>query len=161
MKKFKMNRTMIENIFGAGGSDTLNNAGGPGSRIRSEKITSSFAEILNLAEERTGLALMIPPEIFDVEEWLINEMENLGWTSSEEAAGDLLLPGEKMLVHQSIGAPANSGLTGRSLVRTALILARCNESFYVPGSPLIFTRKRLNRSIDLIKINIKSYYELE
>jgi len=151
---------MIEKISGTGVSDRLNNTGGPSSRVRTEQIRSCFTEILSLEDEITVVSCAVPLEIIDIEDWLLQEVKKLGWASIEQAEADFSLPAEKMLACKYGDADQNMVNT-HGLVRAVLILARCNDSFYMPGSPLILTRKRLNRSMKLITINIKSYYELD
>lgn len=152
---------MIEKITGTGVSDRLNNTGGPSSRVRTEQIKSSFTEILSLEDETTVVSCAVPPEIIDIENWLLQEVKDLGWASIEQAEAEFSLPSEKMLVCRYGDADQNMVVNTHGLVRAVLILARCNDSFYMPGSPLILTRKRLNRSMKLITVNIKSYYELD
>ena len=156
MKTIKLN-----NILRTVRTDKLNNTGGPRSRTKSLQITSSYTENPNLAEDNTALSLLVPQGQSDIENWLTKQAIKMGCKSLADAEKKLSLPGERMLVNQSGEGKPKGNLKAHDLIRTALILARCNDSFYLPGSPLIFTRNRLNRSIQLIRINIKNYYELD
>lgn len=152
---------MYEITIGKGHSNFLNNTGGPSSRTRSMSITSSFTESQNVAEESTSAAFWIPRHIMIPEDWVIELCNKIGFKSIEEAEQKLKLPSERMLISKSEKTRKCPHLNNTDWVRNAIILARCNDTVYLPGSPLIFTRKRLERSIHLIKINIKNYYELD
>ena len=156
-----MKTIKLKNILRTVSTDKLNNTGGPRSRTKSLQITSSYTESPNLAEDSTSLSLLVPQGQSDIENWLTKQAKKMGCSSIAEAQKKLSLPGERMLVNQTGESKPKGNLKAPELIRTALILARCNDSFYLPGSPLIFTRNRLNRSIQLIRINIKNYYELD
>lgn len=47
------------------------------------------------------------------------------------------------------------------VLRNAVILAKCNNCNYLPDSPLIFSRTRLERKLELVSINLTAYYELD
>lgn len=152
---------MSENTIGNGQSNFLHNTGGPASRTRSMSITCSFTESQNVTEESASVAFWIPRHIMIPEDWVLELCNKIGFKSLEEAEQKLTLPSERMLISKSEKTRKCPSLNNTDWVRNAIILARCNDTVYLPGSPLIFTRKRLERSIHLIKINIKNYYELD
>ena len=146
---------------GGGNSGLLNNTGGPRSRTRSLRINSSFTDSFNIAEESTSVALWVPEHLINPGDWVTELCRKIGFKSPEEAEQKLNLPPEKLLVAKREKHTECPGMSETDRLRNALILARCNDSFYKPDSPLIFTRKRLHRSLHLIKINLKNYYELD
>ena len=152
---------MVENISGYSRSKQLNNIGFPGSRRRSLSINSNFMDNHQMAEEVTVVSLLLPHDITNVEKWLIAQTSKMGCHTITEAEKKLTLPGDKLLVSRSNDDLVDGSLSIVDTVRNALILARCNDCFYMPGSPFIFTRKRLDRSLQLIKVNIKNYYDLD
>lgn len=142
-------------------SDKLNNTGGPRSRTRSLHVKSGFTDSCNLVKHTSSFALRVPGHLINLEDWVTELCCKIGFKSPEEADQKLKLPREKLMVSKSEQPPKCRGLSETERVVNALVLARCNDSFYRPDSPLIFTRKRLHRSVHLIKINLKNYYELD
>ena len=144
-----------------GASNLLNNSGGPRSRVRSEAINKSYLSG-KTAVHKGYYALDLPPDIFNLEEWLLTLAEELGWTTWDEVIKNIELPAVKLLVLDEPGFESHIHYHDNiHLLQTAIILSMSNPFCYVPESPRIFTRTRLARKIKLTEIKIKSFYELE
>jgi hypothetical protein len=42
-----------------------------------------------------------------------------------------------------------------------LVLAACGENIYHPDNPLIFSDKRMNRQIELKRIQLNEFYDVD
>jgi hypothetical protein len=141
-------------------SGILQNMGGPRSRSREESINSDFLADNKLERGGTDLYAIRIKEGLDPETVLLNHAESIrlyGWFDINRA---ISLPNKKMLVR-----PGNEGSEigehdPRSLLRTAMILARCNALWYDPEGPAIYTRSRLERAVRLVEFNAEDFYEL-
>jgi hypothetical protein len=152
----------IENDFQEpGGSSLLNNMGGPISRVRTEKINSSLFDHPGMDGSREIHFLDVPEWEEDLEEWYLSIARKLHWNKWEEALPSLKLPAGRWLIlpARELLKPTRVLLTGK--LRSAVILSKCNKSHYSPDSPMIFTRSRLERKIEMIRINLNSYYEMD
>jgi len=97
------------------------------------------------------------------EEYLFSLIVNQGWHSLEEAKAMLGLPRERHIVVDSkekIGY-SFSGINEKLVIRNMLVLAGCGENSYHPEQPLIFSDKRMNRQIELKRIHLNEFYDLE
>jgi hypothetical protein len=153
---------VFENNFQEqGGSSLLNNMGGPMSRARTEKINSSLFDHPGMDISREIHFLDVPGLEKDLEKCYLSIARKLHWNSWEEALSNLKLPTGRWLIFPAgdILTPPRSLLTIR--LRSAVILSKCNKSHYSPDSPMIFTRSRLERKIEMIRINLNGYYEMD
>jgi hypothetical protein len=106
-------------------------------------------------------ALDIPSYVTDLEEWVRSLYKPKLFSNWGDLALELALPSVSMLVVPT-DSPTNINIISRfDMLRTAVILSKCNANRYVPDAPMIFTRNRLERKVELIKINLNSYYELD
>jgi len=150
-----------ENNLSPGSSAMLNNMGGPRSRARTEKIKSSLFDIPGIGSTREMHMLDVPLEVVDIGNWLLALAHVLNWNTLEEALPHLDLPAGRWLIFPSQGSPAPfKSLLTRQL-RSGIILSKCNKSHYCPDSPMIFTRSRLERKIEMVRINLNGYYEMD
>lgn len=141
--------------------DRLNNAGGPSSRAMQQSVRAFFPEKMSIAELNQKCSLTLPSKVQDIEAWLNSLAKRNGWSDLWEAAQKLDLPCEKMLL-SPINLISNTiPKEDRDILQAALILARCNDHYFIPDSPLILTQNRLNRSVLLTKINLKQFYGMD
>lgn len=97
------------------------------------------------------------------EEYLFSLMYKQGWHSLEEAKLMLDLPKERHIVVDSKEKMGYtfSGINEKLLIRNMLVLAGSGENSYHPDQPLIFSDKRMNRQIELKRIHLKEFYDLD
>jgi hypothetical protein len=156
-----MTTNTIEKISGKGCQKNLFNMGAPRSRARSENIKSSIFDAHDLRAQHEMHALDIPSYVTDLEEWVRSLYKPKLFSNWGDIALELALPSVSMLVVPT-DSPTNINIISRfDMLRTAVILSKCNANRYVPDAPMIFTRNRLERKVELIKINLNSYYELD
>jgi hypothetical protein len=97
------------------------------------------------------------------EEYLFSLIVKQGWRSLEEAKSMLELPKERHIVVDSkekIGFTF-SGINEKLVIRNMLVLAGSGENSYHPEHPLIFSDKRMNRQIELKRIHLNEFYDLD
>ena len=138
----------------------LFNTGGPRSRVRSEKISSSIFESENLMTQNEVYSLTIPQHVTDIEKWVIALYGSNHFINWDHVLRELKLPTVRMLVVPSDNFYLMHSVAKKEMFRRAVILSKCSSNFYSPDSPMIFTRNRLNRTVELIKINLNGYYEM-
>lgn len=142
--------------------DRLNNMffGSPKVIKESKRITSDYFRYSGIAGSEVEYKIEIQEYVCDIESWLENLIRRAGWKNIEEALRKLPLPESRMMAF-----PGKRNRTTRdspqSVALNAIILSKCNDSMYSPGSPMIFTRKRMTRCIKLIDINLNKFYELD
>jgi len=142
--------------------DRLNNMffGSPIVVKESKRITSDYFRNSGMAGSEIEYYIEIPECLYDIESWLEKAVRGAGWKNIDEAMRKLPLPVNRMMVFPGKrNRPARNSL--KNVVLNAIILSKCNESMYSPGSPMIFTRKRMTRCIKLIDINLNKFYELD
>jgi hypothetical protein len=108
------------------------------------------------------VSISITDPQLDIEEWVLQMVKVKGYETIEAIITCLNLPKQKYTVLDLNGVQqvANPP-TQFAIIRNAIILSKSNHVFYDPASPLIFSHKRLHRSIKLININLTSFYELD
>lgn len=143
------------------GTNVLNNIGGPHTRVMTETVSSNIFTNKYLKVKNESLVFSVKQNKPDVENLILRLCKKLGWKNAEIAAKKLKLPAEKLLVIPNGPVPAVNTIDPKKLLRSGLILSKCNENYYNPDSPMIFTVNRLHRNIELIKININNYYEMD
>lgn len=97
------------------------------------------------------------------EDYLLSLIVKQGWHSFEEAKSMLDLPKERHIVvdcKEKVGY-AFSGINEKLVIRNMLVLAGSGENIYHPEQPLIFSDKRMNRQIELKRIQINEFYDLD
>ncbi len=143
------------------GQRHLHNTGGPRSRVRTEKISLSIFDVKQMKSQHEVHELNVPPKITNIEEWVLTLCEPTSFVSWDDLATKLNLPKGRLLVAPIVG-PSNrvKGLK-MDMLRSAVILSKCNKNHYLPDSPMIFTRSRLHRKVELINLNLHQYYELD
>lgn len=144
-------------------STVFNNTytGGPQSRVRAEMIHESYLTGKTTVDAGS-YAIDLPEYVNDIEAWLLDMAEKMGWQGWNDIGRRIGIPGEKLLVINEPDHEIQPHMTEKgNIIRTALILSMCNKFFYLPDGPRIFTRSRLERKIKLTKINIKNFYELD
>lgn len=108
------------------------------------------------------LSISITDPQLDIEEWVLQMVKEEGFESIDAIIPCLNLPKQKFTVIDLNGVQEVATLPNRMLIiRNAIIFSKTNHVFYDPVSPLIFTHKRIHRSIKLININLTSFYELD
>ena len=114
--------------------------------------------------ETIWIRLEVPHGVRSPEQWLDWVATSAGFASLEDADRALIsaseLPAKRMIVRPCIKivAPVEDP---KGTLLAALILARTNETRYLPDASPVFTRKRLDRTITLSHIELASYYGLE
>lgn len=143
-------------------SRDLYNTGGPSSRTRTENISSSIFYSKKSKSKSDRYYFVLPANTFDHEELLIKIANKFGWHNFNDALKELKLPKERLLVIPSKSNSNDRKNTYSKLnLKNALILSKCNQNFYNPDSQMIFTEKRLTRVVELIKVNLESYYGMD
>jgi len=140
----------------------LHNTGGPRSRVRSEPVSSNFwTDGYMKPDTAPGYAYRIelPEEVEDVELWLLDIGTSLGWNGWEQIIPHLDLPTNNMIVLNMSGRLALKD--SFQILRAGVILSRCNQQMYLPEGPMIFSRTRLTRLIELSEIKTSQFYELD
>ncbi len=143
------------------GTDVLNNIGGPHSSVRTETVSSNIFTNKCLKVKNESIVFSVKQNKTNVENLILRMCKKLGWKNAEIAAKKLKLPAEKLLVIPNGPVPSANKTDLKKLLRSGLILSKCSENYYNPDSPMIFTLNRLHRNIELIKININNYYEMD
>jgi len=150
---------------GATSSNVLNNMGGPRSRVRTEEIKNPFFKNKSGILTSELIGLKISEENNDLESWVLGVGRNLNIRSWEAINKQILLPSEKLLVISADNIELELFESTKqddwSILRSAIILSMCSETHYLPESSRIYTRKRLERKIKLIKIDLNKFYELD
>jgi len=144
------------------GTNVLNNIGGPHTSVMTETVSSNiFNNKCLKVNKKESLVFSVKQNKPDVENLILRLCKKLGWKNAEEAAIKLKLPSEKLLIIPNGPVPEVNIPDLKKLLRSGLILSKCSEIYYNPDSPMIFTVNRLHRNIELIKININNYYEMD
>jgi hypothetical protein len=97
------------------------------------------------------------------EEYLFSLIVRQGWHSLEEAKSMVDLPTESHIVvdcKEKVGF-VFSGINEKLVIRNMLVLAGSGENIYHPEQPLIFSDKRMNRQIELKRIELNEFYDLD
>jgi hypothetical protein len=150
----------------AGLPNLFNNTGYRREIQKTDKVDSNYFEQLIGNDPKEGNRQMIrvevPSEVTDIEQWLHELILNTGYNSWEEIIPKLALPAEKRMVIELTNAGISETLLNAyDTIKCAAILSKCNKAGYDPDSSMIFSHKRINRSIDLVFFNLKSFYELD
>lgn len=143
------------------GTDVLNNIGGPHTSVRTETVSSNIFTNKCLKVKNESIVFSVKQNKRNIENLILRLCKKLGWKNAEEAALKLKLPAEKLLVIPIGPVPEVNTVDLKKLLRSGLILSKCSENYYNPDSSMIFTLNRLNRNVELIKINFNNYYELD
>lgn len=97
------------------------------------------------------------------EEYLFSLIVRQGWHSLEEAKSMVDLPTESHIVvdcKEKVGY-VFSGINEKLVIRNMLVLAGSGENSYHPEQPLIFSDKRMNRQIELKRIHLNEFYDVD
>jgi hypothetical protein len=97
------------------------------------------------------------------EEYLLSLIVKQGWKDFEEAKVRLNLPDKRHIVvdcKEKVGF-VFSGIDDKLVIRNMLVLAACGENIYHPDHPLIFSDKRMNRQIELKRIQLNEFYDVD
>lgn len=130
--------------------------------FRRLKLSTSVFDIPALQSSHEIHELMVPDSISDIEQWVISLYPPKKFEGWDRFPADLKLPSHRLLVVPVSNEDDKQRKTTKlERLRSAVILSKCNKNFYLPDSPMIFTRNRLNRKIELIKLNIDQYYEVD
>lgn len=105
--------------------------------------------------------LEIPADVIDIEQWLLGISHQLNWPDLEEATQHIVLPKNRLVVLSANEKQPPLSQLPIDILRNAMILSKCSGSFYNPDSVMILTRNRLNRCVELIKINLENYYAVD
>jgi len=115
-----------------------------------------------LDENLLMVHVQVPEDVEDIEAWLLSLVIKEGYLSLKELFLHVDLPEKEAVVLQEETGISNSGNQEPiDIIRNIIILSRCNHAGYTPGSPMILTRKRVNRCVNLVTINLKAFYELD
>lgn len=157
-----MAKKIIENISGQGCQKKLFNSGAPMGRHTVVKaIQSSIFNAGNLKAMQEIHEVKIPDHINDIEKWVRSLYEPKVFSDWDELKDELALPDISLLIVPAGMGPLRDTISRSEIFRSAVILSKCSATRYTPNSPMIFTRSRLERKVELIKINIENYYELD
>jgi hypothetical protein len=133
------------------------NTGGPRSRVVSTAVVSRMlsdgSEILGLKSQGTYRLPRLPAAT-SLREFAMALLNRAGFLTPEEAweAHRPQLPSSIALVVDSPPGPEldGSGEDPVPLLRTALVLGRCSGRLFSPDRPLIWSERRLARSVRLV-----------
>lgn len=128
--------------------------------FRRLKLSTSVFDIPALHSSHEIHELIVPDSISEIEQWVISLCQPKKFSGWDRLLADLKLPSHRLLVVPVSNEEISRKITKLEKLRSAVILSKCNKNFYLPDSPMIFTRNRLNRKIELIKLNIDQYYEV-
>ena len=162
-----MPENYTHNKNGAGTrSGMLCNTGYRRTYHKSDKISSSYfeTETSKSKEDKSFLSVgvSVPAQVTNVEEWLLQMVHELGYGSWEELLPFLNLPDKAaVVVDAQIEGSVKLKMYMLGLVQQAVILSRCSHTGYDPSSPMIFSLKRINRTVTLVTVTLKSFYELD
>lgn len=154
-------KDMSEIISGPAGQKNLFNSGAPMSRTLNQVIESSIFDVKDLKAAHEIHFAEIPAHVTDIEEWVRSLYSPGVFSEWDEIKYELALPGLSLLVVPAGSVPVYTKVSKHVMLRSAVILSKCSACRYDPFSPMIFTRHRLERKIELIKINLQNYYELD
>lgn len=141
-----------------GRPDCLANTGGPRSRVVSTPVIS---QALSEGSECLGLTKLgdysLPPAGRDgpLRALALKWLQQLGFGSADEAWEDLArdLPQEPALVVDTRPAAVKSTAleTLPQRLRSALVLGKCCGALFRPDGPVIWSERRLARSVRLVR----------
>lgn len=133
---------------------------------KTDKVDSCYFEVGAAGsadlENILHVGVQVPPDVEDIEKWLLGMLKKAGYRSLKELMVRLDLP-EKEAVLIQLEEPVAETVKQQALdiIRNVIILSRCNRVGYHPGSPMIFSHSRINRTVSLVTIDLKSFYELD
>lgn len=151
---------MNPNTAGPGFVNYLQNTGAPQSRVRVEPVNSSMLTPDIIRGAQYTINLNIPDNIMDIEKWLLNKAKRLKLSDWQEIAISLHVPQSRMIAFP-YKTDNHNVYSDSDILFAAAILSRTSGCSYLPTTRGVFTRKRLNRSLKLITINIDAFYELD
>ena len=154
-----MNETQTHSVNGA--SCLLHNMGAPMSRIQWVHASSNLLNNCNALGAEQNISLSLPENMQHPKHWVEQLAAGLGLHSWDAIEKAVMLPAEKWMVQPQSILHDSVELSTLEQLRAALILSKCNSHMYLPGSPAIFTRTRLHRSIRLLRIHTAKYYDLD
>lgn len=154
-----MNETQTHTLKGA--SCLLHNMGAPMSRIQRVHASSNLLNNCNVLAAEQSISLSLPENMQHPKQWVEQLAARLGLHSWDAIEKAVMLPAEKWMVQPQSILPDSVERSTLEQLRAALILSKCNSHMYLPGSPAIFTRTRLHRSIRLLRIQTSRYYDLD
>jgi hypothetical protein len=125
--------------------------GGPPSRQRRERITSSLlgkddGEIRCPPVIRVGFVIGQRDDPFAVlQELLIDE----GFASLEDLKSSIPIPGRRYICQPCTQPQCRLDAAPKEVLRHALILGLCTAQLFDPARPVIWTRSSLSRAVEL------------
>jgi len=146
---------------GRAGQRHLFNTGGPRSRVRTEKISSCIFDGKEGRAHHEIHAVTIPQGVSDLVEWVRTLYKPKVFVEWEKVLDELELPAVRLLVVPVDMLSVPKRPSKRQILRSAVILSKCSNNYYSPDSPMIFTRNRLDKKVELIKIDLNSYYGMD
>ena len=125
--------------------------GGPPSRQRRERITSSLlgkddGEIRCARVIRVGFSLLKGEDPLEIlEERLIDE----GYDSLEDLKASIAIPDKRYICRPYLHPECRLDANPAEVFHNALILGLCTAQMFDPESPVIWTRASLSRVVEL------------
>jgi hypothetical protein len=142
-------------------------------RDRQYKIVNGFPKSLHVSSVYFPNEVPLPNKVkyyfkasvafSSYEEYLLSLIVKQGWKDFEEARVRLNLPDKRHIVvdcKEKVGF-VFSGIDDKLVIRNMLVLAACGENIYHPDNPLIFSDKRMNRQIELKRIQLNDFYDVD
>jgi hypothetical protein len=142
-------------------------------RDRQYKIVNGFPQSLHVSSVYFPNEVPLPSRVkyyfkasvafSSYEEYLLSLIVKQGWKDFYEAKVRLNLPDKKHIVvdcKEKVGF-VFSGIDDKLVIRNMLVLAGSGENIYHPEQPLIFSDKRMNRQIELKRIELNEFYDLD
>lgn len=130
-------------------------------KTQSQPDTFSIFSECKIGSEHLTARLEVPDGVVDIDSWLLPIAEEVtgitNWIDICEWAG---LPGKNMPVFPC-GEECLPAKQPEDILRTALILSKCNDFRYLAEGPMILTRNRLDRGVRLMELNTRGFYELD
>lgn len=149
------------------GNNLLNNTG---YRRSLEKLKlesgiiqgNSHSQELTFSEKVLGLS--ISEDLKNIEDYLMSILKNKGIDFPYEELKNCRLNTKKCLIlNEKIKTDNHKFnpelMDADRLIETICVLSKTNDYMYKPDSQMVFTQKRMNRVIRIVKINKTNLYE--
>lgn len=149
------------------GNNLLNNTGYRRSleKLKLESgIIQGNSDSNQLTFNEKVLGLSISEDLKNIEDYLMSLLKNKGIDFPYEELKNCQSNTKKCLILNEKSKTGNHKfnpelMDADRLIETICVLSKTNDYMYRPDSPMIFTQKRMNRVIRIVKINRTNLYE--
>jgi hypothetical protein len=148
--------------YPTGHSGHLHMGGAPPSREASVPVKYNFPLQLDRYDHYSYVRFPVPPPEVDLLEHLDQIAKQAGYKHLMAAMPYMHIPGRRLIGLRSDPMEnPNLTLKPKLLLRNAIILGKISTMIYDPELTPVFTRRRLAREFELIRIPINKFYELD